>query len=48
MTAVVKSKKCAGACAIKNQLHLNFMKTVLGVKPSTNTCLIYTKSGRFP
>ena len=30
------------------QLHLSFMKTVLGVKPSTNTCLIYTETGRFP
>ena len=30
------------------QLHLSSMKTVLGVKPSTNTCLIYTETGRFP
>ena len=30
------------------QLHLSFMKTVLGVKPSTTTCLIYTETGRFP
>ena len=30
------------------QLHLSFMKTVLGVKSSTNTCLIYTETGRFP
>ena len=30
------------------QLHLSFMKTVLGVKPSTSTCLIYTETGRFP
>ena len=29
------------------QLHLSFMKTVLGVKQSTNTCLIYTETGRF-
>ena len=30
------------------QLHLSFMKTVLGVKSSTNTCIIYTETGRFP
>ena len=30
------------------QLHLSFMKSVLGVKSSTNTCLIYTETGRFP
>ena len=25
-----------------------FYKTVLGVKPSTNTCLLHAKTGRFP
>ena len=30
------------------KMHINFIKTVLGVKPSTNTCLIYAETGRFP
>ena len=29
-------------------MHINFIKTVLGVKPSTNTCLLYAETGRFP
>ena len=30
------------------KMHINCIKTVLGVKPSTNTCLLYTETGRFP
>ena len=30
------------------QFHLSFMKRILGVKKSTNNCLIYTKTGRYP
>ena len=26
-------------------MHINFIKTVLCVKPSTNTCLIYAETG---
>ena len=29
-------------------MHINFIKTVLGVKPFTNTCIIYAETGRFP
>ena len=29
-------------------MHMNFIKTVLGVKPSTNTCLIYAEAGQSP
>ena len=29
-------------------MHISFIKTVLGVKPSTNTCLLYAETGRFP
>ena len=30
------------------KIHINFNKTVLGVKSSTNTCLIYAETGQFP
>lgn len=30
------------------QFHLAFMKRILGVKPSTNTCLVYAELGRYP
>ena len=30
------------------KMHIDLIKTVLGVKPSTNTCLIYVETGRFP
>ena len=30
------------------QFHLSFMKRVLGVKKSTNNCLIYAETGRHP
>ena len=29
-------------------MHINFIKTVLGVKPSTNTYLLHAETGRFP
>ena len=29
-------------------MHISFIKSVLGVKPSTNTCLLYAETGRFP
>ncbi len=28
--------------------HLNFIKNCLNVKPSTNTCMVYAETGRFP
>ena len=30
------------------QFHLSFMKRILGVKKSTNNCLIYAETGRYP
>ena len=30
------------------KMHINIIKTVLGVKSSTNTCLLYAETGRFP
>ena len=30
------------------QFHLSFMKRTLGVKQSTNNCLIYAETGRYP
>ena len=29
-------------------MHINFIRTVLSVKPSTNTFLLYAETGRFP
>ena len=30
------------------QFHLSFMKRILGVKKSTNNCLIYAETGSYP
>ena len=30
------------------KMHINFIRTVLSVKPSTNTFLLYAETGRFP
>ena len=35
-------------CKEIEQFHLSFMKSVLGVKPTTNSCLIYAETGRYP
>ena len=29
------------------QVHVNFIKKILGVKPSTNNCVIYVETGRY-
>ena len=29
------------------QVHVNFIKKTLGVKPSTNNCVIYVEAGRY-
>ena len=28
--------------------HLKFLKSILGVKATTNTCLVYIETGRYP
>ena len=35
-------------CKDVEQFHLSFLKRILGVKSSTNTCLIYVETGRYP